>query len=110
MVILQFTSFILIAVLLIGMLATARPRMKSPLPGKPLHTFSVGFRPKLAIYRSTLLALLTGCVLLVLLGWLSLNLALIVAAIALGMIATVRTIADALNSLYESIASALTSI
>ena len=36
--------------------------------------------------------------------------ALIVAAIALGMIATVRTIADALNSLYESIASALTSI
>jgi Flp pilus assembly pilin Flp len=36
--------------------------------------------------------------------------ALIVAAIALGMIAAVRGIATALNSLYESISSALASI
>jgi len=36
--------------------------------------------------------------------------ALIVAAIALGMVATIRGIAQALNSLYESISSALTSI
>ena len=36
--------------------------------------------------------------------------ALLVAAIALGLIATIRTIANALNSLYESISSALTSI
>jgi Flp pilus assembly pilin Flp len=36
--------------------------------------------------------------------------ALIVAAIALGMIAAIRGIAQALNSLYESICSALTSI
>ena len=36
--------------------------------------------------------------------------ALLVAAIALGMIATIKGIAQALNSLYESISSALTSI
>lgn len=83
MVMLQFASFILIVVLLIGMLATARPRMKSPLPGKPLHIMPVGFWPKLALYRSTLLALLTGCGLTVALGWLPLNLAMIIAAIAL---------------------------
>jgi len=82
MFILQFVSFLLVALLLISLLATARPRIKSPLPGKPLQTLPVGLLPKLAIYRSTLLALLTGCVLLVLLGWLSPNLALIVAAIA----------------------------
>lgn len=83
MFILQFVSFLLLALLLISLLSTARPRVKAPLPGKPLHTFPVGFLPKLALYRSTLLALLTGCILLVLLGWLSPNLALIVAAIAL---------------------------
>jgi hypothetical protein len=83
MLMLQFSSFILIAILLISMLATARPRMKAPLPGKPLHTLPVGFRPKLAIYRSTLLALMTGCGLTVAVGWLPLNMAMIVAAIAL---------------------------
>lgn len=36
--------------------------------------------------------------------------ALIVAAIALGMIAAVRGIATALSSLYESISQALTSV
>ena len=36
--------------------------------------------------------------------------ALLVAAIALGMIATIKGIAQALNSLYESISSSLGSI
>ncbi len=36
--------------------------------------------------------------------------ALLVAAIALGMIATIKNIAGALNSLYESISSGLGSI
>ncbi len=36
--------------------------------------------------------------------------ALLTAAIALGLVATIRGIADALNSLYQSISSALTSI
>jgi Flp pilus assembly pilin Flp len=36
--------------------------------------------------------------------------ALLVAAIALGMIATIKGIAQAINSLYESISSGLTSI
>ena len=83
MFILQFSSFLMIALLLIGMLSTARPRMKSLLPGKLLCTLPVGLLPKLAIYRSSLFALLTGCFLTVVLGWLSPNLALIIAAIAL---------------------------
>ncbi len=36
--------------------------------------------------------------------------ALIIAAIALGLIAAVRGVANALNSMYESISSALTSV
>lgn len=36
--------------------------------------------------------------------------ALLVAAIALGLIAAIRGIANALNSLYESISTALTSV
>lgn len=36
--------------------------------------------------------------------------ALLVAAIALGLIAAIRGIAQALNSMYESISSALTSV
>ena len=36
--------------------------------------------------------------------------ALLVAAIALGMIATIKNIADALNTVYTSIQSALSSI
>lgn len=36
--------------------------------------------------------------------------ALLVAAIALGLIAAIRGVADALNSMYQSISSALTSV
>lgn len=36
--------------------------------------------------------------------------ALLVAAIALGLIASIRGIADALNSMYQSISAALTSV
>ena len=36
--------------------------------------------------------------------------ALLVAAIALGMIATIKTVADALNTVYTSIQSALSQI
>ena len=83
MVILQIATFIMIAVLLMSMMATARPWIKSPPPGKPLQTIPLGFFPKLLMHRSSLLALLTGCVLTVLLGWLPLILAEIVAAVAL---------------------------
>jgi hypothetical protein len=83
MIILQVASFILMAVLLMGMMATARPWTKSPLPGKPLHTIPLGFLPKLLTHRSSLFALLTGCLLTILAGWLPLNMAAIVAAVAL---------------------------
>ena len=83
MFILQIATFIMIAVLLMSMMAKARPWTKALLPGKPLQTVPLGFLPRLLAYRSSLLALLTGCVLAVLTGWLPLNMAAIVAAFAL---------------------------
>jgi hypothetical protein len=83
MAILQTSSFILIALLLMSMMATARPILKQPIPGKTLETIRLGLLPKLVIHRSNLLALLTGCVFTILAGWLPLNIAAIVAVFAL---------------------------
>jgi len=81
--ILQLVTFILIAVLLMSMMAQARPWKKTPPPGKPLQSIPVGFLPRVLTYRSSLLALLTGCVFAILAGWLPLNMAAIVASFAL---------------------------
>jgi hypothetical protein len=83
MVLLQIATFIMIALLLISMMAKARPWAKAPLPGKPLQTIPLGFLPRLLTYRSSLLALLSGCTLAFLAGWLPLNLVAMVAAFAL---------------------------
>jgi hypothetical protein len=83
MVILQTATFILIVLLLMSMTARARPWKKAPLPGKPLETVPMGFFPKLFTYRSSLLALLTGCILGVAAGWLPLNMAAMVGIFAL---------------------------
>jgi hypothetical protein len=83
MIILQIATFIMIALLLLSMMAKARPWAKAPLIGKPLRTISLGLLPKVLVYRSSLLALLTGCALSILAGWLPLNMAAMVAAFAL---------------------------
>lgn len=83
MVILQMISFVLIGLLLMSMMAKARPWTKTPPPGKTLQTVPLGFLPKLFTYRSNLLALLTGCVLTVATGWLPVNMAAVVLVFAL---------------------------
>ncbi len=83
MVILQMISFLLIALLLMSMMAKARPWKKTPPPGKTLQTVPLGFLPKLFTHRSSLLALLTGCTLGIATGWLPLYIAAMVGAIAL---------------------------
>jgi hypothetical protein len=83
MLFLQIATVVMIALLLMGMMARARPWKKTPPPGKPLQTIPLGFLPRLLTYRSSLLALLTGCVLAILAGWLPFNMAAMVAAFAL---------------------------
>lgn len=83
MVILQFATFLLIAMLLLGMMAKARPWKKADVAGKPLQTISVGFLPRMLTYRSPLFALLTGCGLAIFAGWLPLNVAAMVMSFAL---------------------------
>jgi hypothetical protein len=83
MAILQMVSFLLIVLLLMSMMAKARPWTKTPPPGKTLQTVPLGFLPKLLTYRSTLLALLMGCALTVALGWLPVNMAWVIGAFAL---------------------------
>ncbi|MEP6895091.1 MAG: hypothetical protein ABI986_05735 [Chloroflexota bacterium] len=83
MVIFQIATLLLIVLLLLSMMAKARPWKKEQLPGKPLQTISMGLLPKLVTYRSSLLALLTGCVLSTLTGWLPSNMTAMVAVFAL---------------------------
>jgi hypothetical protein len=83
MVILQVLSTVLIVFLLMSMMAKARPLIGLKMPGKTLHTTSVGLLPKLLIHRSSLLALLTGCIFGVVAGWMPLNIAEMIGAFAL---------------------------
>jgi len=73
--ILQIISSILMIFLLMSMMAKARPFRKLQMPGKPLHTLPVGLQSKILIHRSSLMALLTGCIFGVLGGWLPLSIA-----------------------------------
>lgn len=83
MMILQIASTALIVFLLMSMMAKARPLVRLNMPGKQLQTISVGLFPKLMIHRSSLFALLTGCVFGVAAGWLPLNIAEMIGAFAL---------------------------
>jgi len=82
MAILQLISLALIAILLMNMAARARPRTKLVVPGKTLQTIPLGIVPRLVTHRSSLLALLTGCVLGILTGWLPPIIAVLVAFFA----------------------------
>jgi len=83
MLIFSLISYILIALLLMSMLAKARPRIKEPAPGKALKTLPMGLPSRFQLHRSSLLALLTGILLGVITGWLPLSTAGIVGAFAL---------------------------
>ena len=83
MFILSLIGYILIALLLMSMLAKARPRIKEPAPGKALRNIPMGLLPRFQLQRSSLLALLTGILFGVITGWLPLGFAGIVGAIAI---------------------------
>ena len=83
MVILSYIGYLMIALLLMNMLAKARPRIKEPAPGKALKSLPMGLLSRFQLQRSSLFALLTGIVFGIVTGWLPLIFAGIVGVIAL---------------------------
>ncbi|MBK9925264.1 MAG: hypothetical protein IPP66_08215 [Anaerolineales bacterium] len=82
MVILSYVGYVMIALLLMSMVAKARPKIKEPAPGKALKSIPMGLPSRFVLHRSSLLALLTGIVFGVVTGWLPLSMAGIIAAVA----------------------------
>jgi len=83
MFVLSLIGYIMIALLLMSMLAKARPKIKEPAPGKALKIIPMGLPSRFLLHRSSLFALLTGVVFGIVTGWLPLSFAGIVGAIAL---------------------------
>lgn len=83
MFILSLIGYFLIIVLLMSMMAKARPRVKEALPGRKLSSLPMGFVSRFQMQRSSLLALLMGIVFGISTGWLSLATAALVGAIAI---------------------------
>ena len=83
MFVLSLIGYIMIALLLMSMLAKARPKIKEPAPGKALKTLPMGFLSRFQLHRSSLFALLTGIIFGIVTGWLPLSFAGIVGAIAI---------------------------
>lgn len=80
---LSLIGYIMIVLLLMSMLAKARPKIKEPAPGKALKTLPMGLPSRFQLHRSSLLALLTGIVFGIVTGWLSIDSAAIVGVIAI---------------------------
>jgi hypothetical protein len=83
MFILSLIGYLLIILLLMSMMAKARPRIKDPVPGKKLKTLPMGFLSRFQLQRSSLLALLMGIIFGTVTGWLSLSTAGIVTSLTL---------------------------
>lgn len=80
---LTFISYLLIVLLLMNMMAKARPRGKEAMPGKKLQSLPMGFLSRIQLHRSSLLALLVGIVFGIGTGWLPFSTAAIVGGLAL---------------------------
>jgi hypothetical protein len=81
--ILSILSFAMIAVILMSMLAKARPYAKIKAPGKTLTIIPVTLLSKLWLNRFSLAALTTGLIFTTAAGWLQTNMAFMVIAFAL---------------------------
>ena len=81
--ILTLISYLLIALLLMNMLAKARPRITEALPGKRLKRLPMGLVSRFQMQRSSLLALLMGLVFGMATGWLPASTAVIVGGLAI---------------------------
>lgn len=79
---LSLIGYLMIILLLMSMLAKARPKIKEPAPGKALKTLPMGLPSRFQLHRSSLLALLTGILFGVFTGWLSIDSAAIIGVIA----------------------------
>ncbi|MBK8617568.1 MAG: hypothetical protein IPN96_10770 [Anaerolineales bacterium] len=80
---LSLIGYLMIILLLMSMLAKARPKIKEPAPGKALKTLPMGLPSRFQLHRSSLLALLTGILFGVFTGWLSIDSAAIIGVIAI---------------------------
>lgn len=80
---LSLIGYVMIGLLLMSMMARARPRVKDPAPGKALKNIPMGLPSRFQLQRSSFFALLTGIAFGLLAGWMTLSTAGIVAAIAL---------------------------
>jgi hypothetical protein len=83
MIILSYVGYIMIALLLMSMVAKARPKIKEPVPGKTLNSIPMGLPSRFLLHRSTLFALLTGIVFGLIAGWLPLSMAGIIGVVAI---------------------------
>jgi len=83
MLILSYIGYIMIALLLMNMLAKARPQIKEPAPGKALKTLPMGITSRFQLHRLSLFALITGIIFGFMTGWLPLNMAVIIGGIAI---------------------------
>lgn len=83
MIILSYIGYLMIALLLMSMVAKARPKIKEPAPGKALKSLPMGLSARFVLHRSTLFALLTGIVFGVFTGWLPLSMAGIISVVAI---------------------------
>ena len=81
--ILQLLSFSMLALILMGMLARVRPYSKIPKPGKIISVLPLNLFSKIWLNRFNLGALMTGLALTYLMGWLPLNVLLMVVAFSL---------------------------
>jgi hypothetical protein len=83
MFILTLIGYVMIVLLLMSMLAKARPKIKEPAPGKALKTLPMGLPSRFQVHRSSLLALFTGIIFGVFTGWLPVLFAAIIGVIAI---------------------------
>jgi hypothetical protein len=80
---LTLMSYLLIALLLMNMMAKARPRVKDPMPGRKLKTLPMSFASRFQLQRSSLFALLLGVAFGTSTGWLPVSTAGIVGVLAM---------------------------
>lgn len=83
MYILSLIGYVMIGLLLMSMMARARPRIKEPAPGTPLKNIPMGLPSRFQLQRSSFMALVTGVMFGLLAGWMTLGTAGIVMAIAI---------------------------
>ena len=82
MFVFYLVSYLLIALILMNMMAKVRPWNRNAAPGKTFKNLPIGLIPRIWLHRFSLMALLTGIVFGVTIGWLPPNIAGMISAFA----------------------------